>query len=154
MTGDSQTNAQSVANEMQIDKVVAQAKPEDKLTYLRELNKTDVTMMVGDGINDAPTLAGAHISVAMGGGTDVAKASADMVLIGDRLDKLLEARELALKTRKIIRENLAWSLGYNLLILPLAVAGLVAPYIAVVGMSGSSIIVVTNSLRLLKKQGR
>ncbi|WP_200857219.1 HAD-IC family P-type ATPase, partial [Klebsiella pneumoniae] len=110
---------------MQIDKVVAQAKPEDKLTYLRELNKTDVTMMVGDGINDAPTLAGAHISVAMGGGTDVAKASADMVLIGDRLDKLLEARELALKTRKIIRENLAWSLGYNLLILPLAVAGLV-----------------------------
>ncbi len=120
MTGDSQTNAQSVANEMQIDKVVAQAKPEDKLTYLRELNKTDVTMMVGDGINDAPTLAGAHISVAMGGGTDVAKASADMVLIGDRLDKLLEARELALKTRKIIRENLAWSLGYNLLILPLA----------------------------------
>lgn len=154
LTGDSQTNAQSVANEMQIDKVVAQAKPEDKLTYLRELNKTDVTMMVGDGINDAPTLAGAHISVAMGGGTDVAKASADMVLIGDRLDKLLEARELALKTRKIIRENLAWSLGYNLLILPLAVAGLVAPYIAVVGMSGSSIIVVTNSLRLLKKQGR
>lgn len=153
LTGDSQTNAQSVANEMQIDKVVAQAKPEDKLTYLRELNKTDVTMMVGDGINDAPTLAGAHISVAMGGGTDVAKASADMVLIGDRLDKLLEARELALKTRKIIRENLAWSLGYNLLILPLAVAGLVAPYIAVVGMSGSSIIVVTNSLRLLKKQG-
>ena len=154
MTGDSQTNAQSVANEMQIDKVVTQAKPEDKLTYLRELNKTDVTMMVGDGINDAPTLAGAHISVAMGGVTDVAKASADMVLIGDRLDKLLEARELALKTRKIIRENLAWSLGYNLLILPLAVAGLVAPYIAVVGMSGSSIIVVTNSLRLLKKQVR
>ncbi|MGL4830389.1 MAG: ATPase P, partial [Vibrio sp.] len=97
---------------------------------------------------------GAHISVAMGGGTDVAKASADMVLIGDRLDKLLEARTLAIKTRKIIRENLAWSLGYNLLILPLAVAGLVAPYIAVVGMSGSSIIVVTNSLRLLKKQGR
>ncbi|MGC9461104.1 hypothetical protein, partial [Vibrio genomosp. F10] len=63
----------------------------------------------------------------------------------------LEARELALSTRKIIRENLAWSLGYNVLILPLAVAGLVAPYIAVLGMSGSSIIVVSNSLRLLKE---
>ncbi|ENM5742717.1 cadmium-translocating P-type ATPase [Vibrio metoecus] len=154
LTGDSQTSAQIVAKEMKIDNVVAQAKPEDKLNYLRQLNQTDITLMVGDGINDAPTLAGAHLSVAMGGGTDVAKASADMVLIGDRLDKLLEARTLALKTRKIIRENLAWSLGYNVLILPLAIAGLVAPYIAVVGMSASSIIVVSNSLRLLKKQGR
>jgi Cu2+-exporting ATPase len=90
----------------------------------------------------------------MGGGTDVAKASADLVLLGDRLDKILTARELALRTRKIIRENLAWSLGYNVLILPLAVAGLVAPYIAVVGMSASSIIVVSNSLRLLKEEGK
>ncbi len=77
-----------------------------------------------------------------------------MVLLGDKLDKLLEARALALKTRRIIRENLAWSLGYNVLILPLAVAGLVAPYVAVVGMSASSIIVVSNSLRLLKEQGK
>ncbi|MCG6326696.1 HAD-IC family P-type ATPase, partial [Vibrio alginolyticus] len=129
-------------------------KPEDKLAYLNKINAQDITMMVGDGINDAPTLAGAHISVAMGGGTDVAKASADMVLLGDKLDKLLEARALALKTRRIIRENLAWSLGYNVLILPLAVAGLVAPYVAVVGMSASSIIVVSNSLRLLKDQGK
>ncbi len=84
--------------------------------------------------------------------TDVAKASADMTLLGDNLEKLLEARLLAIRTRKIIRENLAWSLGYNLLILPLAVAGLVAPYVAVVGMSASSIIVVSNSLRLLKEK--
>ncbi|EVU18688.1 HAD ATPase, P-type, IC family protein [Vibrio parahaemolyticus V-223/04] len=132
--------------------MIASAKPEDKLAYLKSLDSSDITMMVGDGINDAPTLAGAHLSVAMGGGTDVAKASADMTLLGDNLEKLLEARLLALRTRKIIRENLAWSLGYNLLILPLAVAGLVAPYIAVVGMSASSIIVVSNSLRLLKEK--
>ncbi|HHX8647955.1 cadmium-translocating P-type ATPase [Vibrio diabolicus] len=152
LTGDSLSNARPVAKEIGIDHVVASAKPEDKLAYLKSLNEDSITMMVGDGINDAPTLAGAHISVAMGGGTDVAKASADMTLIGDNLEKLLEARLLALRTRKIIRENLAWSLGYNLLILPLAVAGLVAPYIAVVGMSASSIIVVSNSLRLLKEK--
>ncbi|PNH98304.1 heavy metal translocating P-type ATPase [Vibrio diazotrophicus] len=152
LTGDSQVNAETVASELGVDNVIAQAKPEDKLNYLRSLDPQDITLMVGDGINDAPTLAGAHLSVAMGGGTDVAKASADMVLLGDKLDRLLDARELALKTRSIIRQNLAWALGYNLVILPLAVAGFVAPYVAVVGMSASSIIVVSNSLRLLKEQ--
>jgi len=154
LTGDSQMNADSVASEIGIDKVVANAKPQDKLGYLKNADSADVTMMIGDGINDAPTLAGAHLSVAMGGGADVAKASADMVLLGDHLERILDARQLALQTRRIIRENLAWSLGYNLLILPLAVAGLVAPYFAVVGMSASSIIVVSNSLRLLKEQGK
>jgi len=154
LTGDSQTNAESVAKEIGIEHVVSGAKPQDKLNYLKSVDSKDITMMIGDGINDAPTLAGAHLSVAMGGGTDVAKASADMVLLGDHLERILEARKLALQTRKIIRENLAWSLGYNLLILPLAVTGLVAPYFAVVGMSASSIIVVSNSLRLLKEQGK
>lgn len=151
LTGDSNANAVLVAQQIGIDDVVSEAKPQDKLDYLHSCRDDDITMMVGDGINDAPTLAGAHLSVAMGGGTDVAKASADMVLLGDKLDRILQARELALKTRRIIAENLAWSLGYNLLILPLAVAGLVAPYFAVVGMSASSIIVVSNSLRLLKE---
>lgn len=154
LTGDSHQNAKRVADTIGIDDVVSDAKPQDKLAYLQGCRDTDITMMVGDGINDAPTLAGAHLSVAMGGGTDVAKASADMVLLGDKLDRILQARELALKTRRIIAENLAWSLGYNLLILPLAVAGLVAPYFAVVGMSASSIIVVSNSLRLLKETGK
>lgn len=153
LTGDSLEHARPVADTIGISSVVASATPEDKLNFLSTLKPDEITLMVGDGINDAPILAGAHLSVAMGGGTDVAKASADMVLLGDKLDKLIIARELALKTRKIIRENLAWSLGYNLLILPLAVSGLVAPYIAVVGMSASSIIVVSNSLRLLKDKG-
>lgn len=152
LTGDTAKNANKVADILDIQSVVSDASPQDKLAYLRSLSKDDITLMVGDGINDAPTLSGAHLSVAMGGGTDVAKASADMVLLGDRLSKIAEARELAVKTRRIIRENLLWSLGYNLLILPLAVAGYVAPYIAVVGMSASSIIVVTNSLRLLKNR--
>ena len=151
LTGDHSANAQTVADKLNVDDLVAGATPEGKLNYLRSLDDDNVALMIGDGVNDAPVLAGAHLSVAMGGGTDVAKSSADMVLLGDQLTRILRARRLALKTRKIIRENLAWALGYNMIILPLAVAGYVAPYIAVVGMSASSIIVVSNSLRLLKE---
>ncbi|MGV3000992.1 heavy metal translocating P-type ATPase [Vibrio sp. E150_018] len=150
LTGDSKLNTQKVASALGITQYQCSAKPEDKLAYLQSLHKHSVTLMIGDGINDAPTLAGAHLSVAMGSGSDVAKSSADMVLLGDRLDKVLEARELAIQTRGIIRQNLAWALGYNALILPLAIMGFIAPYFAVIGMSASSIIVVTNSLRLLK----
>ncbi|OEF30178.1 heavy metal translocating P-type ATPase [Vibrio rumoiensis] len=150
LTGDSLQSTLRVADELGIEDFHCQLKPDDKLRYLNDLNKNNVTLMIGDGINDAPTLAGAHLSVAMGSGSDIAKASADMVLLGDKLDKVLEARELALHTRSIIRQNLAWALGYNALILPLAVMGFIAPYFAVIGMSASSIIVVTNSLRLLK----
>lgn len=153
LTGDNSANAAKVAKALGVDHLVAGASPEGKLDYLHSLDCQQVALMVGDGVNDAPVLAGAHLSVAMGGGTDVAKSSADMVLLGDQLSRILRARALALKTRKIIRENLAWALGYNVVILPLAVAGLVAPYIAVAGMSASSIIVVSNSLRLLKENG-
>ncbi|MGF1689831.1 heavy metal translocating P-type ATPase [Photobacterium kagoshimensis] len=150
LTGDNSVSAQLVADKLGIDKLVSGVTPEGKLQYLRSLDAKDIALMIGDGVNDAPVLAGAHLSVAMGGGTDIAKSSADMVLLGDQLTRILNARKLALRTKKIIRENLAWALGYNLIILPLAVAGFVAPYIAVVGMSASSIIVVSNSLRLLK----
>ena len=153
LTGDHSASAQVVADKLGVDHLEAGVSPEGKLEYLRSLDKDKVALMIGDGVNDAPVLAGAHLSVAMGGGTDIAKSSADMVLLGDQLSRILRARKLAQKTRKIIRENLAWALGYNLIILPLAVAGFVAPYIAVVGMSGSSIIVVSNSLRLLKENG-
>ncbi|PSV53713.1 heavy metal translocating P-type ATPase [Photobacterium sp. GB-1] len=150
LTGDNTVHANNVAKQLNIDEVIANQTPQGKLAYLNELLSDDVVLMIGDGVNDAPVLAGAHLSVAMGGGTDIAKSSADMVLVGDKLERILEARTLALKTRKIIRENLSWALGYNLIILPLAISGLVAPYFAVVGMSASSIIVVSNSLRLLK----
>ncbi len=153
LTGDSSSSVERVAKTLDIDDVISGASPKGKLDYLTSLPKNEISLMVGDGINDAPTLAGAHLSIAMGSGTDVAKASADMILLGDNLSRLIDARELAIKTRKIIRENLAWALGYNAIILPLAVMGLVAPYVAVVGMSGSSIIVVSNSLRLLKENG-
>ncbi len=151
LSGDNSENCHRVARETGIEQVVSAASPEQKLAYLQQMPAESITMVIGDGINDAPTLAGAHLSVAMGGGTDIAKSSADMVLLGDKLSQLIKARELALKTRTIIRENLAWALGYNALVLPLAVCGWIAPYFAVLGMSVSSIIVVSNSLRLLKQ---
>ena len=83
-----------------------------------------------------------------GGGTDLAKNSADAILLADDLSRLLAARALALRTRKIIKENFAWSIGYNLLVLPLAASGWLPPYLAAAGMSLSSLIVVTNSMRL------
>ncbi|OOE69509.1 ATPase P [Salinivibrio sp. IB868] len=152
LTGDQSRNVEQVANQLGIDSVISGVSPQGKLAYLQSLDDDTVTLMVGDGVNDAPVLAGAHLSVAMGGGTDIAKSSADMVLLSDDLEKLLTARQLAQQTRRIIRENLIWALGYNITILPLAVMGYVAPYIAVVGMSASSIIVVSNSLRLLNKK--
>lgn len=152
LTGDQSQNVEQVAEALGIDTVISGVSPQGKLAYLQGLDDNTITLMVGDGVNDAPVLAGAHLSVAMGGGTDIAKSSADMVLLGDDLEKLLTARRLAQQTRRIIRENLAWALGYNVTILPLAVMGFVAPYVAVVGMSASSIIVVSNSLRLLNKK--
>ncbi|MGL5728568.1 MAG: HAD-IC family P-type ATPase, partial [Plesiomonas sp.] len=125
--------------------------PVEKLNYLQQKQQEGkIVMMIGDGVNDAPVLAGAHISVAMGGGTELAKNAADVVLLSDNLAKIPFAIELAKRTRKIIRENLAWALGYNLVILPLAISGLLPPYIAAIGMSASSLIVVVNSLRLMR----
>ncbi|MCL9783277.1 cadmium-translocating P-type ATPase [Vibrio sp. S4M6] len=150
LTGDTLSNARHVSNAVGIKNVVASASPQGKLAFLKQLPEQDITLMIGDGINDAPTLSGAHLSAAMGGGTDIAKASADMTLLSDKLEKIVQARDYAIRARQIIRQNLLWSLGYNLLVLPLAVCGLIAPYFAVIGMSASSIIVVSNSLRLLK----
>ncbi|PST93667.1 ATPase P [Photobacterium sp. NCIMB 13483] len=150
LTGDNSIHAQRVAKQVNIDNLHANMTPMSKLNFLKKIPATDVSLMIGDGINDAPILAGSHLSIALSSGTDIAKSSADMVLLGNNLLSIITARQLALRTRNIIRENLAWALGYNLIILPLAVAGLVAPYIAVIGMSASSIIVVSNSLRLLR----
>ncbi len=144
LTGDSLINAGNPSCvEIGITDIVANAKPEDKLACHPAL-ETLVTspMMVGDGINDAPIHLRDFVSVAMGGGTDVAKPQRIWCYWAINSIDYLNHVHWRLKRVKIIRENLAWSLGITYFILPLAVAGLVAPYIAVVGMSASSIIVV------------
>lgn len=149
LTGDSSAQADEIARELGVDELIKGVTPDGKLAYLKGREADgEISIMVGDGINDAPVLAGAHASFAMAGGTDLAKNSADAILLADDLHRLLDARALALRTRKIIIENFAWSIGYNLLVLPLAASGWLPPYLAAAGMSLSSFIVVTNSMRL------
>ncbi len=149
LTGDDSSAATRVAAELGIETVKQGVSPDQKLAYINELQTSGASViMVGDGINDIPVLAGARTSVAMGSATDLAKTSADAVLISSELERLALALLVARKTRLVIRENLAWALMYNLVALPLAAMGFIAPYMAAVGMSASSLIVVGNAMRL------
>ncbi len=151
LTGDHAQAARRVAAELGIDDVAWELSPADKLARVRALqDRGTVVAMVGDGVNDAPVLAGASVSVAIGGAADVAAASADMILLSPRLDTLGQGLAMAERTLRIIRQNLGWALAYNLVAVPAAVLGYVTPWLAALGMSLSSLLVVANSLRLLR----
>ncbi|WP_028870402.1 heavy metal translocating P-type ATPase [Psychromonas arctica] len=150
LTGDISNKSEEVAKQLNIEHVVKGVSPQQKLAYIQTLQQSQPVMMIGDGINDAPVLAGAHVSVALASGTDIAKNSADVILLGSDLQKISLLTTSAKQTTTIIKENLGWAIGYNIIIVPLAIIGLVPPYVAVLGMSFSSLIVVSNSLRLLK----
>jgi len=149
LSGDEQAVAERVASEVGIVQVTARATPEMKLRYVQALQSQGRrVVMVGDGLNDAPVLAQADVSIAMGGGADLAQLRADAVLLSDRLGDLVTARHVARRTRRVVRQNVAWALAYNAIVIPLAFAGLVTPLIAGIGMSASSLAVVANALRL------
>jgi Cu2+-exporting ATPase len=133
----------------------AEMRPQDKLREAEALQADGrVVAMVGDGINDSPVLAGADVSVAMGEGTSLAQHSADCVLINDDLDAVVDAVDMARRTMSIVRQNLVWAAGYNLVALPLAAMGLLAPWMAAIGMSASSLLVTGNALRLARHKRR
>jgi len=149
LSGDAEGAVKATAQQLGIDEWHAGTLPEDKLAYVKALQQQGrIVAMVGDGINDAPVLAGAQVSIAMGEGADVAQAAADMVMLGSRLATLSEGVALARKTQQIIRQNLGWALGYNLIAIPAAALGHVTPWLAGIGMSASSLLVVLNALRL------
>ncbi|MBN0986150.1 heavy metal translocating P-type ATPase [Amphritea pacifica] len=151
LTGDSSAAVEHIARQLKIDAVISGVSPEQKLQHIQQLQDNGAQLiMVGDGINDIPVLAGAQTSIAMGSATDLAKTNADAVLISSELVRLPQALRLARRTRANIRQNLGWAILYNLIALPLAAAGMIAPWMAAIGMSASSLVVVGNALRLTK----
>ena len=158
MTGDNQAAAHYIAAQAGIDEVHADLLPEQKLELVKELRQTNQVAMVGDGVNDAPALATAHVGVAMGaGGTDVALETADIVLMSSDLSKLTFTLQLSRKANRIIRQNVVFSLSVivmlvlSTILLPMLIEGFLLPLpLGVVGHEGSTLIVVANGLRLLR----
>jgi len=154
LTGDAGPVALRLARVLGIEEVMAGETPQGKHDYVSGLQAAGaIVAMVGDGVNDAPVLAQAQVSVAMGAGSQLARTQADLILLSERLDHLSGGYLLARRTLRIIRENLGWAAVYNLVALPLAMGGYVTPWMAGIGMSGSSLLVVLNSLRL-QRHGR
>ncbi|WAD27627.1 heavy metal translocating P-type ATPase [Pseudomonadaceae bacterium T75] len=151
LSGDSSPMVGRIAEQLGLDEALGGLTPADKLAHLQRLQADGRrVLMLGDGVNDVPVLAAADISVAMGSATDLAKTSADAVLLSNRLDSLVQAFDVARRSRRIIVENLAWATLYNGLILPFAAIGWVTPLWAAIGMSASSLLVVLNALRLTR----
>jgi Cu2+-exporting ATPase len=151
LTGDHEAAARHVAHELGIEQVLAGLKPDGKLAVIRDLQAQGaVVAMIGDGVNDAPVLAGADVSIAMGNAAHVSAAAADMILLASDLSRLRDGYTTARRTLAVIRQNLAWAVGYNLVAVPAAALGYVSPWLAALGMSLSSLTVVLNALRLLR----
>jgi len=149
LTGDNEATARAVAAQAGVDEVIAGALPADKVAVIRELQAAGRSVaMVGDGVNDGPSLAAADLGLALGSGTDVAICAADLILLRDDLGVVPDAIRLARGTFRTIRQNLGWAFGYNVADIPLAAAGFLNPLIAGAAMAFSSAFVMSNSLRL------
>jgi Cu2+-exporting ATPase len=151
LSGDSKQVVARIAEELSISEWYAEKSPIEKLQVVKvKQQQGHSVLMLGDGINDGPVLAQADVSVALGGGSDLAKSSADVILLNNSLSSLSDLFAIAKRCRSKIKQNIMWAIGYNVLVLPLAVSGLLSPWMAVIGMSLSSLVVVGNSVRLLK----
>ncbi len=155
LSGDSSDSGAELGAQLHIDRVESGASPERKLDYIAGLQRDGRrVLMIGDGINDIPVLAAADISVAMSGASQLAKTNADCILLTPQLRRVTTLFASAKKTRAIVRQNLTWALLYNAVAIPLAVAGWIAPWLAAIGMSLSSLLVTANALRLRNYDGK
>lgn len=149
VSGDQPAVVEACARRLGIECFAGAVAPEGKLEYIARLQgEGRVVLMIGDGLNDAPVLARADVSIAMGGGADAAQLQADLVLTGDSLRGVVAAMRLARRTMRIVRQNFGWALAYNALALPAAAAGWIGPWEAALGMAASSFIVVLNAGRI------
>ena len=149
LSGDGEEAVAHIAAQAGIENWRSSLRPEDKLAALRAFQQQgDIVAMAGDGVNDAPVLAGADVSLAMGGGTQVARSSSDIVLMSESLPDIGHALQTGQDSMTVMRQNFTWAIVYNVIALPFAAAGLIPPWLAALGMSASSLVVVLNALRL------
>ena len=152
ITGDNETTAKAIAKQVGIDEVIANVLPEEKAKKIVELQRRGMVAFVGDGINDAPALKQSNVSIAMGSGSDIAIEVGDIVLVKGSLIGVVQAINLSKATFRKIKQNLFWAFGYNVVAIPLAVAGVLNPIVAELAMALSSISVVTNANLLRRKR--
>ena len=154
LTGDNEKTARAIAKQIGIENVISNVNPEQKLDEIKALNKNNNVAMVGDGINDSPSLKAATVGISVENGTDISADSADVILLNENMDNIIKIFDIGKRTIRIIKENLFWALFYNVCMIPLATGLLpiaLNPMIASLAMTLSSLTVVLNSLRLLKK---
>jgi P-type Cu2+ transporter len=149
-SGDDPAVVEAVARRLGVISFAGGATPQDKFAFVKGLQREGrVAVMIGDGLNDAPVLAGADVSVALAGGAEAAQSQADLVLLGSRLRSVVDGLAIARKAMRLVRQNLGWALAYNAAALPLAALGWIGPWEAALGMAASSVVVVMNALRPL-----
>ena len=151
LSGDQAPAVARLTEHLKINEILANATPESKYLWVQEMQaQKQLVAVVGDGINDAPMLALANVSIAVGSAAPIAQLGSDVILVSDRLSDLIILRQIATRAVRIIRQNLFWAGTYNAVCVPLALAGAMPPAVAGLGMAGSSLLVILNALRLVR----